>query len=275
MVETINYPSSLLNRIRVLSDEEMFELWKIFFDEKYDKVLEVKLFSANFSRLFVTYMLRNCDNALEELAINYNWFLKTDFSKLLEKFRNRLKKLTLVASAGTESAALEIIVKSGCKLESFGFHHQISDKGIGTNAIESFFKSQDCLKELNMSGWLQNVDSIEQRKELLTLLLRRCKGLRKMTLLQTDLCGVDEDLDLEYIDDEGLLKGRQVSITVKFVSSTISVQNKCLIFFSSGWICRSADEGEISITVGRIVHFGYPTRQCVYQFERCVYQFER
>ena len=216
--EPVKYPSTLLNRVRVLSDEEMFKLWKIFFDEKYDRILEVKLFSANFSRLFMTYMLQNYENALEELAFHYNWFLKTDFIQLLDKFKNRLKTLSLATSFGTESEALQIIAKSGCKLESFGFHDHISDKGIKTKAIESFINSQENLKELSMSGWLQNVDSPEEKKELLLNLLKKCKGLQKLTLLKADLCDEEEDLDMEYVDLENLLTGRTLTIIVKFVS---------------------------------------------------------
>ena len=220
--DSIPYPSFLLQRLRVLSDEELFKLWRIFFDENHDRKIEVKVGGAKFSMLLVTYLLQSSDNALEELAINYNWFLKTDFDKLLKRLKNRLKSLSIEASAGTESDALEIIANAGCKLEAFTFNRKTLDKGMRTNAIISFINSQNCLRDLNMSDWLRNV---EEKKYILTLLFQKCTRLQKLSLLNTDLCNTEENLDLEYIDNQDLLAERNLTLIVKCVSHIIPFYN--------------------------------------------------
>ena len=190
----IKYPSPLLKQLRELSDDQMFTFWLALFDEKNERKMGVQIFNSKFSMLLMTY-LKQTDSVLEELFLNYNWFLKTDFLQLLCKMKTNLKELTLKASVGTESQVLSLITDcSQLKLRLFAFHHT-PVKGIKVDSILAFLECQNQLEDLNVSHWIEP-EKQETRKKVLDSIFSCCITLRRLRLHFGDLCQDPENLSL-------------------------------------------------------------------------------
>lgn len=190
----IKYPSPLLKQLRELSDDQMFTFWLALFDEKNERKMGVQIFNSKFSMLLMTY-LKQTDSVLEELFLNYNWFLKTDFLQLLCKMKTNLKELTLKASVGTESQVLSLITDcSQLKLRLFAFHHT-PVKGIKVDSILAFLECQNQLEDLNVSHWIEP-EKQETRKKVLDRIFSCCITLRRLRLHFGDLCQDPENLSV-------------------------------------------------------------------------------
>lgn len=190
----IKYPSSLLKKLRELSDDQMFTLWLALFDEKNERKMGVEIFNSKFSMLLMTY-LKQRESVLEELFLNYNWFLKTDFLQLLCKMQTNLKELTVKASIGTESQLLDIITDSQLKLRLFAFQHTPL-KGLKVDSIIAFLECQNQLEDLNVSHWIMS-ERPDTRQKLLDRIFSCCKALRRLRLHFCDLCDHPENLSIQ------------------------------------------------------------------------------